>query len=337
MSTTLKDIAAKLNISVSTISRVVNNKKYVKPETRELVLNAINEMSYTPNLVARSLKVKSTKSIGVVIPDISESFFANVIRGIDDILRVDGYNILLCDTREESQKEEIYLKLLLEKQIDGIILATVGNNNKMLEKVFATGTPMIFIDNLPNLKNSYDSVITDNRKASYIAVEHLIKLGHKDIGIITGKLNETTGYERLSGYKKVLEDSKISINEKLITIGDFKEESGYENMKKLLNENKQMTAVYVASSKMTYGAIKAIKEKKLRIPQDIAFVGFDVHDNSGLISPSITSIIQPEEYIGKAAAELMIRRLQSAEDGFRQKIVLEPLIEINETCGYLNK
>lgn len=337
MSSNLKDIAKKLNMSVSTVSRVVNNKSYVKPETRELVMQALDELSYMPNQVARSLKNKSTKTIGIMVPDISEDFFAYVIKGIDDILGMKGYTMILCDTGENPEKEELYLNMLFEKQIDGIILATVCKEHRTLYKLIAKDLPIIFIDNLPNLKTNFDSVIIDNCKASYIAVEHLIKLGHKNIGAIMGKLDETTGYDRLQGYKRALEDHDINIDENLIKIGDFKEKSGYESMKELLLLNENITAVYIASSKMTYGAIKAIKDKGLKIPGDISLVGFDIHDVSGLITPSITTILQPEERIGKVAGELMLKRLQDSNDRYNQKIVLDPDILIRESCGYTSR
>lgn len=333
MSTTLKDVAEKLNISVSTVSRVVNNKSYVNPKTREKVLKALEELNYSPNQVARSLKNKSTNTVGIVIPDISEDFFSYVIKGIDHVLVENGYSIILCDTGEKAEREELYLNLLIEKQVDGLILATVSKNHTLIQNIMNRGTPVIFIDNLPKLKSGYDSVIIDNAKASYMAVEHLIELGHRNIGIIAGKQDETTGYERLAGYKKALQENNFNIDENLIAIGDFKEKSGYDNMKMLLEKNSSMSAVYVTSSKMTYGAIKAIKEKGLRIPEDIALIGFDVHDPSGLITPSITTILQPEENIGKSAAELILKKLKEKEQEYHQKIVHEPQILIRDSCG----
>ena len=226
-------------MSVSTVSRVVNNKTYVKPETRELVMKALNELNYTPNQVARSLKNKSTKTIGVMVPDISEDFFAYVIKGIDVVLSRQGYTMILCDTGEKPDKEGLYMDILFEKQIDGIILATVSKEHKTLQKLIAKNLPVIFIDNLPDIKSNYDSVIIDNNKASYMAVEHLINMGHKTIGTIIGKMDETTGYERLLGYKKALEDYEIDVDENLIKLGDFKEKSGYKNMKALLEYEKK--------------------------------------------------------------------------------------------------
>lgn len=337
MAITLQELAKKLGVSPSTISRVANNKSFVKPETRKKILKAIDEYNYTPNQIARSLKVKVTKTVAVVVPDISEDFFSYVIKGIDEVLSQNGYTIILCDTGENSEKEDLYLNMLMQKQIDGIILATVSKDYKTIYKILESKNNMLFFDNLPNIKMNYDSVITDNIKASSMVVEHLIGLGHKKIGIITGKQNETTGFERLMGYKKALIENNIPIDEKLICIGDFKEKSGYESAEKLMENNKDMTALYVASSKMTYGAIKALNNRGKRIPSDIALVGFDVHDPTGLISPGITTIIQNEENIGKTAGEFFLKKMESGNRVVNQKILLDPQLVIRESCGYKTK
>ncbi len=334
MSSNLKEVAAALGVSVSTVSRVVNGKSYVKEETRERVLKALEELDYRPNMVARSLKNKNTKTVGVLIPDISEDFFDFVVKGIDSVLRKYHYSMILCDTDENPQTESEYLDLLVEKQIDGIILATVNNDGGAIERFLKSkGIPVVFVDNLPDIPHAYDAVLIDNGRASEVAVRHLASLGHKKIGIITGRVEETTGYERLAGYKKAVELLGLGNRASLIRVGDYKERSGYENMCSLLDENPDMTAVYVSSSKMSYGAIKAIRERGLEIPEDIALVGFDVHDPSGLMFPRITAIMQPEERIGMVAAELMNRCLEEGEEHIHQKIVLDPELVVRGSCG----
>lgn len=330
----LKDIAGKLGISVSTVSRVVNNKAYVKPKTREMVMRALEELNYTPNQIARSLKNNSTRTIGIVVPDISENFFALIIKGVDSILSKNGYSIILCDTDENPDKEEAYLKLLLEKRVDGFVLATISKRNKLIEKLVHDQIPVIFIDNLPDISSNYDSVLIDNNKAGYRAAEHLIRLGHTNIAVITGLLDETTGYERLEGFKKALQNYHIEVNPDRIRIGNFKEDSGYDHMKSLLESDPGLSAVFVASSKMTYGAIKAIRDAGLKMPDDIALVGFDMHDDSGLLSPGITTLIQPERLIGRVAGEQLLKRLKDKEDQFNQKVILEPELVIRESCGH---
>ena len=335
---TLKDIAKELNVSVSTISRVVNNKSYVSPKTRKMVLEGLAKYNYVPNQVARSLKKRSTETVGIVIPDISENFFAQIIKGIDEILGRKKYSIILADSNESSKKEEHYLRLLYQNRIDALVLATVSKDYTALNMYFGNNIPVVFIDNIPDLDHDIDCVIINNQKASIIAVNHLIENGNRDIAIIVGSPNETTGYERLEGYKRALEHHNIPVNENLIKFGNYKEDTGYSCMKELLENrsNNPFTGIYIGSEKMTYGAIKAIKEHNLSIPEDIALVGFDVHDKSGLITPGITTIRQPENDIGKIVADLIIKRLKEKQkDGeaapIRQRIILEPILEIKKS------
>ena len=340
MSSTLKDIARELGISISTISRVVNNKKYVNPKTRKIVLDGLKKFNYMPNQVARSLKKQSTGTVGIVVPDISENFFTEIIKGIDEVLGRKDISIILADSSESAQKEANYLKLLYQNRIDALILATVSKNHDALDIYISNHIPVIFIDNIPDIDHNIDCVIIDNNKASLLAVNHLVENKHRDIAIIVGSPDETTGSERLSGYRRAMELNGIKINEHLIQHGNYKEDSGYQCMKTLIDNRKDhpFTALYVGSEMMTYGAIKAIKECGLRIPDDVALVGFDVHDKSGLITPGITSVRQPETYIGNTVANLVINRLKEKKSNPRmnpvyQHIVLEPSLEIRKSSG----
>lgn len=347
---TLKDIADRLQISISTVSRVVNNKSYVNPNTRELVNRAIEEMGYTPNQIARSLKVKATRTIGVVVPDISEALFSNLIKGIDDVLSANGYSIILCDTRENPEKENHYLELLLEKQIDGVILATVSRNqqqavfedgtpSRVLDRYLEAQIPVVFIDNLPHLSRQVDSVIIDNASASAMAVNYLADLGHQKIGMISGKVQETTGSERLNGYKAAMQHRNLLHDESLIVYGDYKEASGYRGMLTLLERHEDLTAVYVASSKMTYGAIQAVRDSGRSVPENLSVVGFDVYDPTGLLVPGITTILQPDGVLGQTAARLAIRRLQGqkAEEREGQMVILQPQLKVRGSCRSLKE
>lgn len=337
---TLKDIAKELKVSVSTISRVVNNKTYVNPKTRKMVLEGLAKYNYVPNQVARSLKKQSTETIGILVPDISENFFAQIIKGIDEVFGKKKYLIILADSNESPKKEAQYLNLLYQNRIDALVLATVSKDYSALNMYFANNIPIVFIDNIPDLGYDIDCVIINNQKASIMAVNHLIENGRRDIAIIIGSADETTGYERLEGYKRALEQNNIPINNNLIKYGNYKENTGYSCMKELIeNKDKEpFTGVYIGSEKMTYGAIKAIKEYKLNMPEDIALIGFDVHDKSGLITPGITSIRQPENNIGEIVADLIIKRLkEKQQDGITnhisQRIILEPILEIKKSSS----
>ncbi|MGI6141963.1 MAG: LacI family DNA-binding transcriptional regulator [Caldicoprobacterales bacterium] len=335
MARTLKDIASELNVSVSTVSRVVNNCDNVHPKTRKRVLEALKKYNYIPNQVARSLKKNYTETIGIIIPDISETFFAQIIKGIDEVLSNRNYSIILMDSNESPEKEEHYLKLMFQNRVDSLVLATVSKEHSALNMYISNNIPVVFIDNIPNLDYDIDCVIINNQKASIMAVNHLIGNGRKDIAIITGNPLETTGYERLEGYKRALRQNNIPVNSNLIKYGNYKEDTGYSCMKELIEHRAEnpFNGVYIISEKMTYGAIKAIREHGLTIPEDIALVGFDIHDKSGLITPGITSICQPENDIGKIVAELIIKRLKEKAksgkvSGIRQRIILDPILEV---------
>lgn len=332
-SSTLKDIAEKLNMSVATVSRAVNNKEYVKEETRQRVLEALEEYNYVPNEVARSLKLQSTKTIAVILPDICEAFFGEIIKGIDQIVSPKGYTIIVADTNENKENEEKYLALLQQKRIDALVFATVDLSGCNVKK-YLPSLPVIFIDNIPELEG-VDSVTIDNVQASSMAVDYLVGQGHDRIAAIIGSVKETTGYARREGYLTALGRHGIPVDEHLIQYGNYKENDGFRCMEKLIQNigEHPFTSVYVTSEKMTFGAIKALREYGLRVPEDISLVGFDVQDKAQLISPSITTIRQPENLIGSRVGELLLRRLEEKEEEQRvpQQILLRPSIVVGQS------
>ena len=329
---TLKQIAQELGLSVSTVSRAINGKTVIKEETRKRVMELAEKYSYTPNEIARALQKSATNTIAVALPDISEAFFGTIVNEIDRVVSAEGYTLILSDTHEEKIKEQKLLSMLYTRRVDALVLATVDVNGKTVEQFLKNKTPVIFIDNVPHL-NNIDAITIDNFKASYMAVEYLLKRSHKDIAVIVGSQEETTGYERLKGYKSALTDNNCSVNEALIAYGDFKQESGYNAMKKLLENTKEhpFSAVYVTSEKMTYGAIKAIRENGLSVPNDISVIGFDIHTTDDGWRQRITSIRQPEEEIGTMVGNLLLARLKNKEDISYSHISLDPIIEEGDT------
>lgn len=331
----LKDIADELGLSLSTISRVINNKPNVNALTRERVLNALRAHDVL-HLVSAHALLEINDVVAVVIPDISENYFDFVVRGIERNLWHEHIGMLLCDTMEDVEKETQFMKMLIDKHFEGIILATVDKDEKRLARYLLSSVNLVFFDNLPNITVNYNSVITDNVKASMLAVNHLVALGHRRIGFISGKQEETTGFERLVGYRRALELNKIAPANSLIAYGDFKEASGYQGMLRLLDDNPDLSAVFVSSAKMTYGALKALLDRGLQVPEDIALVGFDIHDRTGLIKPGITSIMQNEDQIGRLCAELLLRSKNQSlanRQTQSQRILLEPQLVIRGSCG----
>lgn len=332
----MQQIAEALDLSVSTVSRVLAGKNNVNEQTREQVLQYMKEHQYSIPSPHREQAVDG-QVVAVIIPDLTEDYFAHVIRGIEDILWHEESTMMLCETMEDPAKEAQYIEVLRKKKITNIILATVSKDEERIRDYLQEGANVVFFDNLPSVSANYNSVITDNVRASIMAVDHMASLGHTKIGIIAGKQEETTGFERLVGYRRAQDIRGIEAAESLVAVGDFKEESGYRCMLQLLERNPDMTAVYVSSAKMTYGAMKAILSRGLRIPEDIALIGFDVHDPTGLVCPGITTILQNEAHIGRLCVELLHRKEKHARDGSAmlcQRVLLEPQLVIRDSCGY---
>ena len=332
---TLKQIAAELGISVSTASRALNGKTVVSADTRKRVLELAEKYSYTPNEVARSLQKCSTETIAVVLPDISETFFGTIVKEIDRVVSRSGYMLLLADTHERSGKEKKYLDMLFKRQVDALVLATVDIDGSSSLRFRESRKPVVFIDNVPQIPG-VDAVTIDNKKASEMAIEYLKSRGHKSVATIIGSETETTGADRLFGYKEAVKQSGMTEDDRLIAFGDYKRESGYSAMKALLERRKDVpfSAVYVTSEKMTYGAIQAIRESGLSVPQDISVLGFDIHSSDNLSELKITSIRQPEEEIGGLVGEQLIRLLEKTDHRIGH-IMLSPVLDEGDTVAFI--
>ena len=332
----LKYIAKKLGISASTVSRAINGKPGVKPATREMILQAAADCNYTPNEVARSLQKSSTNTIAVVLPDISETFFGTIVKEIDKMVAEEGYMIILADTHERPEQEQKYVDMLSERRIDALVLATVCMDGHTIKRFLQSSRPVICIDNIPQT-DQVDSITIDNAQASRIAVEYLMENGHTRIAGIFGSQEETTGYERYNGYVNALRSHDLPVDEALAAYGDYKSASGYDCMMKLLEqqEDHPFTAVYITSEKMTYGAMAAIYDAGLKIPDDISLIGFDIHDPGDHRIRRIDSVRQPEAEIGKKTGELLLHKLADAggkdENAHAERLLLSPYLQKGET------
>lgn len=334
MAVKLKDIAGYLNVSVSTVSRVLTNKDRVDAETRKKVLDALEKFQYRPNEVARSLKSKTTKAIGLIVPDISNSFFSMVIKGVEGVARENGYHVILCNSDGDKGREEEYTGFLLQKQIAGLVIASVSKYAGFYEQYKRSGVPIAFIDNLPSIEDNYDYVVIDNARAGFELANHLIKLGHKKIAFISGSLEESSSNERLKGWERALRENNIPVRKKWTGIGDFKQESGYRIMQGFLKQEEIPTAVLAANNFLAYGAMRAITDAGRRVPEDMALVCFDAVDFTGLIKPQITSVVQPAVEIGKISGEIILRKILHSKTKAYERVILEPQLEIKESCGY---
>lgn len=327
VSATINDIAKKAGVSLTTVSRVLNNSKHVKVETKERVLSVIKELNYTPSAIARSLSKSKTNTIGVVIPEINNPFYGEVIQGISHIADKHNLNIILCNTEESIEKEVKALKLLKEQRIRGIIIAPTSVedefNSEYLKTVDQIGIPVVLVDGHVKYSN-FSGVFVNNIKGAYEGVDALIKAGHKKIAIITGRMNSDAAQNRLIGYKKAMAMSNIEIDDKYICFGDYSQDLAYKLTKELLNMEERPTAIFVCSNKMTVGCVKALYEEGLKIPEDMAIIGFDRVDILNSLGMNISFIDGPTLELGTTAMEILIENLNNEQDGETKNITLTP-------------
>lgn len=333
MTIQLKDIAKHLNVSVSAVSKTINGTGRVGKETRERIMKAIEELGYQPNEVARSLKRKSANSLGVIVSDLSNPFYAKVIKGVENVASLHEHNVIVCNSDEDARKEEEYVKLLLQNRVSGLVIASVGGDPEALKPYIRSGIPFVFIDNEPRTSERCNLVTIDNFQASYEVARHLLDQGHRRLAIITGPLDQSTALERKRGFERCLADNGVALHERWVGSGAFKSAAGHAIMSEWLTRDERPTALFAANDFLLYGAVKALYEHGLRIPDDMAVACFDAEDETGLIRPKLTTVVQPAFEIGKAAAEIIMRGKQSDEPRTPERIVLPTTFLRNESSG----
>jgi len=300
-------VAELAGVSTATVSRVLNDYPFVKEKTRNKVLKVINETNYRVNAVARNLRRKKTHSIGVIISNVLSPFYSVIAKAVEDVAIKNQFSTILCNGGDNPEKELKYLKVLHENRVDGIILSPTGKNKDYLNFLISSGIPVAFIDRKVE-GIGCDTVLVNNREASFRAVQYMLEKGYRKIGFISGPKDRTTGLERLEGYHRALIEKKVKVDEGLIRIGDFSLESGMENTLDLLR-SADIDGLYVANSDMATGAFQVLKERDIKIPADIAFLMFDDPNWTTLVTPKVTAIKQPVYTLGSAAADLLFKRI----------------------------
>ncbi len=337
--TNIKELSERVGLSVTTVSRVLNGKSEqyrISKDTQTKVLDAAREFHYSPNRIARGLKLEKTETIGLIIPDISNPFFASIARIIEQESRRFGYSLILCDSQDDITTENELINLMAERKVDGIILAPVGLNCDHIRGLFQRTIPMVVIDRyFPGTRMPY--ITTDNYKGAFLATEHLILNGHRHIACIQGLKGITSCTERVNGFKYALKKHKIPIDKSLICGNDFGEENGYLQTLLLLNRKKKPTAIFALGNLISLGVLRAIYEKGLSIPDDISVITFDEHPYSAYLRSPMTTIEQPREKIAKMAVNLLFEGMQSG-NGVDDRIAinLEPRLIIRESVKNLN-
>jgi LacI family transcriptional regulator len=337
----MKDIAKKAGVSKATVSRVINKTKPVSKAVREKVEKVINEYNYKPSSVARSLAKSETKVIGLIIPDISNTFYSVLVEGISHTAHSKGYNVFLCNTFRDHDLEIEFLYLLEEKEVDAIILTTFHTTKEQKEFIRNFHKPVVTVNRefigkgLPKVPN----IDIDNFQAAYDAVSYLVNTGHKKIGIIRAEQQDQTCIDRLNAYKQVLVDHNMPVDESYIVGYDFHFESGYEGMMEILENEEQPDAMFCISDELATGAIRAIKDYGLRVPEDISVIGFDDIPLAKRFIPSISTVRQPIFEMGKVATDTIIKMIKGTfkKEAIEDTILSYELITRESTMSRLEQ
>lgn len=341
---TIKDVADKAGVSITTVSHVINQTRYVSEELTQKVTQAMADLNYQQNILASSLRSGRSKTIGLIIPDISNLFFAEISRKIEDKGFEYGYSVILCNTDDNISKEIKYIDVLQTKQVDGIIFISAGGSESILTNPLESDIPVVVADR-DSVGFFSDVVLIENRKGGYDATNYLISLNHRKIACISGPSLITPSAQRVEGYKTALQDAGIPFEPSFLQMGDFRFESGNKAMREILKSPDLPTAVFVCNDMMAIGAMRAIKDFGLHIPDDISIVGFDNIPLSNIIFPALTTIAQPMQKMANLILELLVEKIKIKENRKRhkeiepeyQRIVLYTELIVRDSCKKIEK
>lgn len=327
---TIKDVAAAAGVSVATVSRVLNGSDTVDAELAARVHDAVARLGYRRSGLARSLRIQRARVVGLVISDIRNPFFTDVVRGIEDRVAADGYSLVLCNSDEELSKEADYLDLFVEERMAGAIVSPASSRDTRLDALTGRGTPVVVIDR-EAVREAVDTVLVDNVRGGEIAVRHLIENGYRRIACVTGPPRTSTGADRLAGWEKALRAASLPVDEALVRRADFKESGGFDAAKDLLASPDPPDAFFVANNLMTVGVLAALREAGLEVPGDVGVVGFDDMPWAQLLRPALTTVAQPTYELGRRAAALLEGRI-GGRDAPPERVVLEPTLVVRESA-----
>jgi LacI family transcriptional regulator len=340
MPPTLEEVAKLAGVSRSTVSRVVNQHPNVRPEVRERVWEVIRKIGYQPHAAARSLATRRTRVIGLIIPQavttlFTDPYFPILMRSIADACSAHNYHLMLSlfsHRRVQDSRvrvDMLYQQLLRSRYLDGVVVSSAPLDDPIFPRLLEDGVPFIIVGRYPHERANYVDV--DNVVGARMAVEHLLRLGHERVATITGPLNMCAGQDRLEGYRQALAARGIPVDEDLIAEGDFTEQGGQAAMRRLLPH--RPTAVFAASDMMAAGAIKVLREAGLRVPEDVAVVGFDDIPLASMVEPPLTTVRQPIEQLGSMAVELLVSLMENPGEETVHRVVLPTELVIRASCG----
>lgn len=331
MATSIKDVAREAGVSIATVSRVLNDIDVVNEDTKKKVLDAIKKLGYRPNIVARSLKTQKTKTIGILIPDISSGFYPEIVRGAEDVANIYDYNVILCNSDFDSDKEREYLRVLREKMVDGVIYMSSSLEEDMLDIINELDVKTILVET----KDRHDrlpSVTIDNVAAAYDSTKYLIDKGLKNIAFVGVRQDIINAWgDRYVGYLKALRDNGLPLDEELVFLKNLKVTTGYEAVEKLISIDRKIDGIVCASDEIAMGVINGLREKGINVPEDISVIGFNNNVVASYFYPQLTTIKQPSYDMGSVAMRMLIKILNNKPLEQDQYVLNYELIQ-RESC-----
>lgn len=334
----IKSVAKKAGVSVATVSRVLNHPDAVAPDTKEHILNVMESLNYTPNWFARGLKLNRTGVIALLIPEILDLGYMEIAKGVEDVARQKKYNIMLCTTDEDIKKEKEYIDNFITRKVDGLILVSSFIKKNELVQIKNQDISVVLIGRNEELKGE-NVVYTDYKAATSEAIKHMIEIGHRRIGIICGYRPKIENMDKLEGFKQTMTEEGLTFQEDHIVKEENSIEGGYLAVSKLLNQINRPEAIFVTSDIMAIGAMEKIKQSGLRIPQDIAVVGFDNLKISGFVEPKLTTVAKPMYRMGLIAARLIFDLIDDGnqQDNEPQEILIQSKLKVRKSCGHKDR
>ncbi|MDR0281677.1 MAG: LacI family transcriptional regulator [Paucimonas sp.] len=328
---TIKDVAALAGISYTTVSHVLNKTRPVSEPVRLKVEAAIAELDYVPSAVARSLKARSTATIGLLVPNSVNPYFAELARGIEDACERNGYCVILCNSDDNPQKQRSYLRVLLEKRIDGLIVASVGEDRDLLDSLSSVRTPMVILDRALEGVDA-DLVRIDHEQGAYLATRHLLDLGHTDIACINGPADTSVATLRLAGFQRALSEAGVAPKAGRVVNSDFTSLGGYGAAAQLLDGNRP-TAIFAGNDMIGMGVLRAAAERGISVPGALSVIGFDDIQMCQYIYPALTTVGQSIRDLGEMAASVLLRRITGPGPLAVEHRIVAPKIVLRESTG----
>ncbi len=329
---TIRDVAKHAGVAPITVSRVINNSGYVNEKTRARVEAAIADLGYVPNVLARSLRSRRTGTLGLILTDISNPFWTTVARGVEDAASDAGFNVILCNTDESEAEQDKYLHVLMQKQVDGVLLVPARSAVEPIKFIQSQNTCVVVLDR--RISNSQADVVRcDSEGGAYQLTRLLLSLGHRRIAMLSGPQGVSTAEDRVAGFRRALAEAGVDAAAAPVYYGKFSLESGYALTVQALSETPRPSALFAGNNFIAIGALRALRDAGLRVPEDLALVGFDDLPTDLVVDPFLTVAAQPAYEMGRQATELLLARLSGEAPAAYQEIVLPTAIVVRESSG----